>query len=491
MKLYLSRADTLEDLSILRQFGCKYYHISCRYFLSRPKLLQKEIKKIFATHDYLVDSGVLSYKRLALTKHDLFFKDYLDFIDSNELTNYSEYDAPNRTDLRRYRKEMLDNGLKPMLNIREADITLADETVKLALEHNLKLGIGTNVDPAWIRDIFYFRYRNEFIDNNLLVHTWSRTGKERLNCMPFYSGSTGSWAYGQKKGMTFHFTNRRLKFYEAIAKETIRNSLAREVEKLGLDVDLFLKDDPYEVSKWNCKQYIEYQKHLTRPQKGEYWLKGDAALVEKDKKKADKLATNIIKATDNSIAVNSKELPVISGSSEAFTYTRKCDYCDFANMCNLFRAGSDCRLHDIKAINNAGDILNTLKVMLAAHSDRVAFALAVEKMTGGVLNEDVTKAIEQMFTWTEKLKNITDNTEEITVKAKGKSAISVGAMIMDSLSSKCSSRELLKTVVKQQNDIGIEQDNRQAVDENEIRDVTTSTNDIIEAEYTKINEEDK
>ncbi len=30
---------------------------------------------------------------------------------------------------------------------------------------------------------------------------------------------------------------------KSIAKETIRNSLAREVEKLGLDVDLFLKDD--------------------------------------------------------------------------------------------------------------------------------------------------------------------------------------------------------------------------------------------------------
>ena len=118
------------------------------------------------------------------------------------------------------------------------------------------------------------------------------------------------------------------------------------------------------------------------------------------------------------------EIPKRVPFSMAVEGQLRCDKCFLSEACAFFKAAAECSLGITAEINGSKDVLDFSKKMLSIAAERVMRAYHFEKVNGGVISPEVDQAMKQFMDLTQWVKDIGDNRDEITIKARGGGIIS-------------------------------------------------------------------
>jgi hypothetical protein len=106
-----------------------------------------------------------------------------------------------------------------------------------------------------------------------------------------------------------------------------------------------------------------------------------------------------------------------------FGYVR-CDACYLGDRCPYHKSGQKCMLTIKVSVNDAGELVTMLSQMIEAQAERVMRQMFIEAQDGGVIDPMLSKEIETLFKLSKQFRDLLDNRDEITIKAKGTGVIS-------------------------------------------------------------------
>lgn len=118
------------------------------------------------------------------------------------------------------------------------------------------------------------------------------------------------------------------------------------------------------------------------------------------------------------------EIPKRQAYAVALEGQLRCDKCFLSEACAFWKAGAECSLGITADINGSKDVLDFSKKMLSIAAERVLRAYHFEKVNGGVISPEVDQAMKQFMDLTQWVKDIGDNRDEVTIRAKGSGIIS-------------------------------------------------------------------
>jgi hypothetical protein len=163
------------------------------------------------------------------------------------------------------RQKFIDAGLKEKLVpvYHDEYMTLA-ELEELCKEYSY-IGIGQMSAVNMYRQPFEIgkKYETKF-------HGFSMTKEDFMKKLPFYSVDSTSWLAGSRYGSTYYFKGAKL---IQTAEKAIRRTMKGKLDKIGIDWEKVMADDPYEVDRMNAHAWIEYNRHINKFDKS-YWRKG-------------------------------------------------------------------------------------------------------------------------------------------------------------------------------------------------------------------------
>ena len=257
---------------------------------------------------------------------------------------------------------------------------------------------------------------NEYRDNKVKIHGWSRSKKSELVSGVFYSTDSNVWMGGSKYGNTYHYVgNMKMITYSAKRGrgKSVRKDFLTECLKYGVDPKSFQEDKQYDVDLWNLNQWKKFQQDCEHV--GGYWSKRKIEKENKSIIKSDSLALdNVFKTT------------ALANENGFGASLRSCNSCFVSPNCPLYEPDSQCRLSSDPSVSSPEDLQTLVNKVIQIQGERVLFASYVEKIQNNGLNPEVSKEVESLMRVMKDAKEIlspSDN-EELTIKAKGSSVIS-------------------------------------------------------------------
>jgi hypothetical protein len=286
---------------------------------------------------------------------------------------------------------------------------------------------------------------------------------------------------GSKYGTTILFQNGRMRFFEAENKQH-RMRYRWMFERFGLDWKKIDKEDPGEVDCMNLLAWVQFATYLTTVPNKEYWEKElngepkDSLGPPSDLDQDDLLSRNFVAGQVESCAAdveNSSEedsaaegeeppmkkivaaieeekrakktpqkvTPIAQPTTKALVQIEKnglrengltlsrevmasapmeCNNCYVQDRCKWYEAEASCYFRENGDLKSYQDLMNLLRVNIRAQQNRVAHALYMERLDGGVLDKNLSFEMARLEQSIYGFKEfLMPQQEELQIKAKG------------------------------------------------------------------------
>jgi len=239
------------------------------------------------------------------------------------------------------------------------------------------------------------------------VHGFAMTNKEVFRNLSFYSVDSTSWLAGQQYGVTYHLKGNELKTADSKNKDIRRTNpwIKDMCEKYHISHDELVSDDPYAVNRYNAAVWCEYQTVIDMQHRND----------------------PVVKALDEGPQITALAMPEKRELDQTAKIGRWCDQCYIADKCPFFKQGSECTVPftpvDAAGQPTTGDLGSMLRQLMTQAFDRLQFALATERVKGGLLDPEVSKELKNFVGLCGQIKAMTDDRDTIKIEAKGSGII--------------------------------------------------------------------
>lgn len=244
-----------------------------------------------------------------------------------------------------------------------------------------------------------------------------------------------AWVNTMRYGVTHVWDGRVLHNYEKAEKEAARTRHRADIERLGIFWE-GVRDDEDEavvalsVASWNAWAEARSRPVATmEPESGSgevlpftpRAIATEPAEIPVEPRPRER--TMLPVAAMGSMALPAVEdghpstLPVLRSNREN---VRQCDTCALAGRCPKYEEHAACAFDAPVAFENVSQILGVAQFGLEVHVQRLMFALFAEQIEGQVLDPRVSAEIDRLYTILGKLKDLSDNSDELTIRMKTK-----------------------------------------------------------------------
>lgn len=316
--------------------------------------------------------------------------------------------------------------------------TLAD--VKEMLSGKYRYAAVTGGEKTAIYMGIFSQYKQQLAAEKVKMHGWGMTTPRAINTQPWYSVDSSSWSgFGRWGIIWFYNHGKKEALYGALEMCPTRGNttdekdasrlmafterkLWDEVESYGLREGIE-KMDPSVIDLWNASQWAHLQRMMMRETRNAYWLspneKMEIVMEKREEKGSD---TELTIRAD--FALGSREESWRRVEVPQLEVGRLCNTCVVQDKCPMFEKNAGCKISFLRPIRTKGDIEDACQQLIELQFDRVQFAAMVERLQGGFLDGTVSNGLSQFMGMLAQMKSLSDNRDEVVVKAKGAGLIS-------------------------------------------------------------------
>jgi hypothetical protein len=267
-----------------------------------------------------------------------------------------------------------------------------------------------------LKDSTYNAFLRESDAAGVKVHGFAMTSKKVFRRFPFYSVDSTSWLAGQQYGVTYAVQGANLRTFDKKNKHRRRN-YRPQCEKYNIDFELLLADDPYAINRFNAASWMEYQTIIDNQRRNDATVKLERGEMEAP----EKIEGGSEESTEIALQGASEPL-VIRDIDERAYIGRACALCYIAGNCPFFEEGAQCSVPFGIPENGEVDPIPMLRDILKMSWERFNFAIAVERVNGGMLDPEVSKERSQLLALLKDIRELTSVTQEkVTIIAEGPS----------------------------------------------------------------------
>jgi len=236
--------------------------------------------------------------------------------------------------------------------------------------------------------------------------------KSHMKDSPLAMEFCSRWYLGAKFGQTFVYKGQRtFKVYPS-TKKSVRAQLRSACQDVGVDHDLFVRNNRETVDLFNAHQWQQYAVDAAKNLRGAYWLATDSAPL------ALLQARQLYRTEEALVRQDTKDrLP--AADLGTISVARYCNTCALQDKCPVYQPDSTCNLTQLPRVDTDKDIQAMAKQVLGMQYERVSFAYAFEKLNGRVADSDVTREMKALTQMMLKVAEAFDRRDTVTVKAKG------------------------------------------------------------------------
>lgn len=286
-----------------------------------------------------------------------------------------------------------------------------------------------------------------------------------IESLPWDAVVVGSWTSVIRYGETQVWDGHGLRRYPAQQKDSARKKHRADIIRLGIDVDAVMED---EVSAIGALAIESWKQWETRTFGGYDRMEDDDEVEFDTPKSGDIIATTAIPPTDGNVVSrgtsitpttserrhgeNRVLLPVmgvetitsmgsqtVDNEGESIEIApettpvlkynanplRQCNNCYLSSRCPQFQEDSDCAFSLPIEIRTKDQLQAALRALVEMQVGRVLFARFAEELEGQGLDPALSAEMDRVFALVEKMRNISDNREMVSLKveASGSSGV--------------------------------------------------------------------
>ena len=310
------------------------------------------------------------------------------------------------------------------------------------------VGINAGEEPT-VYDFVFARFLPKLRETRAKTHGWGMTTVKAMARQPWFSVDSSSWLSFGRWGLLYKWDPFKKKMESVkhggpdpkLRDRVRREWLTQHLEEwtsTGLDPEPLLELDSHTLEMWNALQWSYLQKHYREHITNAYWLTPE----QKAEKVAEKRSEGAIAVTNDRGAFYEAVIPgaveseagvmVIPDGARPSPFLdpkqmsvgRFCDSCVGQDKCPAYEKSATCSLTEVVPFTSPADMVDAMKMLLSAQLERVQFALLQERMAGGFLDPNVSSELERYFTLVDRVNQMGDRRDTVTIKAKGAGAIS-------------------------------------------------------------------
>jgi hypothetical protein len=429
MKVYLSGIEKKDILRVMFDAKQKYILMSYLYLKKKKVSLKDIIDQSGYGIKIMIDGGARTFHKKGVvgvlgsadkTAVGDYIKKYADWLDKNrdyiemgvELDIHGSPIDTDATEIERYPyEEIIEYREKIWKPLHDSGLDTCLVLHGEPMEETRKFSdyIGVSKQTTEIGSLP--KVVSEAKRLNVRLHGVAVTGQE-IRRFKFTSVDSTTWLDGARYGVTFKFTGSTMLFIDMHHKYR-RKSFKKKCNEIDVDFEKFRADDAAEVNRFNIFQWKEYSDYLENRWEG----KAKAAVpAAPDEEPGASRPPDLI-----------KPMP-----AEDYTFMR-CDTCYIKEGCPIAKDGSQCGFKLPKDIMSTGGISKILETVLQTQFGRVLRGKAIEEHDGGVPDKVLSNEINLLMNVITRIKELSQDDEEVLIKAKGKGGTSILAELFGSL----------------------------------------------------------
>jgi len=216
---------------------------------------------------------------------------------------------------------------------------------------------------------------------------------------------------GSKYGMTYRYPGgHKLDVHGPDYKDR-RKAWAEDCRKAGVSYEDFVNDVPSAVNRFNAYQWSEFAKAIEHYNTNAYWMTADERAADTEEGRQEwRTSLAVRRHSEESLAI---------ADDPKLGVARFCSTCFLNTKCPAYEKDTTCSLFNRPDVRDARDMASGLMALFGVQLERAVFAAMAERVQGTPLGDDTTKQIKGAFELARVIKELADNRDEITVKAKG------------------------------------------------------------------------
>ena len=452
MKLFLSGAESKNSYGCIIGTKQKYILMSYLYLRKKKTGIQEYIDRLDYPAKFMIDSGAHSFMGLGVA-HALkstnpekgmynYLADYVAFIEENQkhIDVAVEMDiqtaAWNKNDddtekgwiglpmIAKWREEIF-KPLNERLKATSICIVNHGEPLKETAQYTNFIGVSTHRQfKGTYGAIFSFAKKN-----NTKIHGFAVTDNS-IKKYNFYSVDSTSWLSGNRFGITYSLQGSTMR---NITQKARRKRFKSFCKKYDIDFEGLIKDENKAVMDFNCMQWKLYADYVEKR-----WTSNKGEKVAKQEVVTEG------EASDKKVAVKTKgkkNLPAkvrtVEDIEEARVITTnaflECNECYIGEKCPKFLEDERCAYKLGTRFENPDDMKTMLQKIINLQYGRVMRGKLIEESDGGVPDKVLSQEINLLMSLVKDIKALTDNRDELVIKAKGAPGTGIFAQIFGDL----------------------------------------------------------
>ena len=262
-------------------------------------------------------------------------------------------------------------------------------------------------------------------DMKLGVITGSKDGLNRYDFV-----ITSAWWSAQKHGETQLWDGQKMHRVNATTKMKFRNEHLEDIRALGVNEFDVLDDNPKAVALLALKSWMAYGDHM----------EGSKVVPIRESEVANDGSDEVVSSgsSGNALATRTERgrhvLPTMkvheihdpdTGSKTRSVGStddslKQCDNCYLAPSCPQYEAGASCAYSIPVTIQTKDQLQKVMQAVLEIQTKRVMETRFAEEITGQELDDQVGKEMDRLFNLTEKMRNIMDNRDSVSIAIESK-----------------------------------------------------------------------
>ena len=274
-----------------------------------------------------------------------------------------------------------------------------------------------------------------------------------------------SWSSVLRYGETQVWDGHSLRRYPAQQKESARKKHRGDIVRLGIDVDAVMDDEVSSVGslaivswkQWETRTFKGYDPFKdddeaefstsesegivaitpSTPSGGNVDSRGASIAINVPEKRHESerlllpvmgvemvtsMGSQTLDAQGESIEIAPQTTPVLKYNANPL---RQCNSCYLSSRCPSFKENAECAFSLPIEIRTKDQLNAAMRALVEMQMGRVMFARFAEEMEGQGIDPALSAEMDRMFSLVEKMKNISDNREMVSLKveASGSSGV--------------------------------------------------------------------
>lgn len=267
-----------------------------------------------------------------------------------------------------------------------------------------------------------------------------------------------SWTSVMRYGETQVWDGHGLRRYPAQQKESARKKHRNDIVRLGIDIDAVMDDDVASVGalaieswkQWESRTFGGYDPSEvddetefnpyenegivaitpSTPSGGKVDSKGASIAINVPEKRHEgerlllpvmgvemvtSMGSQTLDEQGESIEINPTTTPILKYNANPL---RQCNSCYLSSRCPSFKENAECAFSLPIEIRTKDQLNAAMRALVEMQMGRVMFARFAEEMEGQGIDPALSAEMDRMFTLVEKMKNISDNRDMVSIKVE-------------------------------------------------------------------------